>query len=133
MVKVAEILYQYDGWFIEFNSFCNPNTDYMLFYKTGTQWKYLKDIWLISIDVTCGVSWGACIKTLYSTDSSWRTPSIAYFHSPLFLFWFICFCLQLVLVSTDVNTILFVLDLHVKYTVDVVPLCTYIVCFVILW
>ncbi len=32
------------------------------------------------------------------------------------------------LVSLDINLILFVLDLHLKYTVEVVPLCTYIVC-----
>ncbi len=37
----------------------------------------------------------------------------------------------LLLVSLDIDPVLFVLDLHMKYTVEVVPLCTYIVWFVI--
>ncbi len=39
---------------------------------------------------------------------------------------------KLLLVSPDVDPVLFVLDLHMKYTVEVVPLCTYIVWFVIM-
>ncbi len=42
-------------------------------------------------------------------------------------------CLQAVLVSTDVDPILFVLDFYMKYRVEVVPLRTYIVFFVIVW
>ncbi len=41
-------------------------------------------------------------------------------------------CLLLLLVSLDsIDPDLFVLDLHMKYTVEVVPLCTYIVWIVI--
>lgn len=43
------------------------------------------------------------------------------------LFWFIGLCLQLVRVSPDFDPILFVPDLYMKYTVDLVPLCMYIV------
>ncbi len=53
-----------------------------------------------------------------------RPLSIAYLHFDL--------CLLLLLVSSDVDPALFVLDLHMKYTVGVVPLRTYIVWFVIL-
>ncbi len=37
------------------------------------------------------------------------------------------FCLQLALISPDVDPVLFVLDIHMKYTVEVVPLHMYIV------
>ncbi len=40
-------------------------------------------------------------------------------------------CLLLLLVSLDIDPVLFVLDLHMKYTVEVVSLCLYIVWFVI--
>ncbi len=33
----------------------------------------------------------------------------------------------------DSDPVLFVLDLHMKYTVEVIPLCTYIAWFVIVW
>ncbi len=69
----------------------------------------------------CWVSWGEGIKTPYSTGSSWRPLSIAYFLSLLFL---------LLLVSPHIDPVLLVLNLHMKYTVEVVPLCTYIVWFV---
>ncbi len=52
----------------------------------------------------------------------------------LFLpFWLIGLCLLSLLVSHDVNPVLVVLDLHMKYTVEVVPLHKYIVWFVIVW
>ncbi len=35
-------------------------------------------------------------------------------------------CLLLFLVSLDIDYVLFILDLYMKYTVEVVPLCTYI-------
>ncbi len=44
--------------------------------------------------------------------------NIAYFLSLLSLFLIIAFCLKLILVSTDINPILFVLNLHVKYSVE---------------
>ncbi len=79
---------------------------------------------LASIDATCWVSWGEDFKTsyMYSTSSSWRPLSIAYFHSLLLLFWSTDFCLWLVLASTDVRLVK-----HMKYTVEVVPLQQYIV------
>ncbi len=46
----------------------------------------------------------------HSTGYSWRPLSIVYFHSLLLLSWFIDLCLRLVLVSTDVDPDLFVLD-----------------------
>ncbi len=60
-----------------------------------------------------------------------RPLSIAYFHSLLLLAWFIGLCLLLLLVSPDGGPVLFVLDLHMEYTAEVIPLCTYIVWFVI--
>ncbi len=39
--------------------------------------------------------------------------------------------LLLLLVSPDVDPVLFFLDLHMKYTVEVFPLCMYIASFVI--
>ncbi len=33
--------------------------------------------------------------------------------------------------NTQMTNVLFVLDLHMKYTVDLVPLCMYIVWFII--
>ncbi len=57
------------------------------------------------------------------------------FHCVLYFalvaFFMIGLCLLLVLVSPDVDLVLFVLDLHIKYTVEVVPLHSYIVWFVI--
>ncbi len=87
---------------------------------------------VVSMDSTCWVSWAEGIET-YSTGSYWRPVSSAYFHLLLLLFWLIGLCLCLVFVSTDVDPILFVLDLHMKYTVEVIPLCTNIVWFVIMW
>ncbi len=59
----------------------------------------------------------------------WRPLSIAYFYSLLLLlFLFIGFCVKLVLVSRHGDPVLFVLDVHMKYTVEVVPLCIHIVC-----
>ncbi len=40
---------------------------------------------------------------------------------------------HLLLVSLDIDPVLVDLDLHMKYTVEVVPLRTYIVWFVIIW
>ncbi len=39
-------------------------------------------------------------------------------------FCFKCLYLLLLLVSPDINPVLFVLDIHMKYLADVVPLCT---------
>ncbi len=52
-------------------------------------------------------------------------------HLLLLPFLFFVLCLLLLLVSLDIDPVLLVLDLHMKYTVKVVPLCTYIVWFVI--
>ncbi len=60
-------------------------------------------------------------------------PCIANFHLLLLTFWFFDLCLLLLVVSLDIYPVLFVLDLHMKYTVEVVHLCTYIVWFVIVW
>ncbi len=46
------------------------------------------------------------------------------------LFGFTGICLQLALVSTNVNPVLFVLDLHMKYTEEVVLLSLYVYCVV---
>ncbi len=56
---------------------------------------------------------------------------MAYFRLFLLPFLFFGLCRLLLLVSLDIDYVLFVLDLHMKYTVEVVPLCTYIVWFVI--
>ncbi len=58
-------------------------------------------------------------------------PCIAYFHLLLLPFLFFGLCLLLLLVSLDIDPVLFVLDLQMQYTVQVVPLRTYIVWFVI--
>ncbi len=60
-------------------------------------------------------------------------PCIAYFHLLLLPFLFFGLCLLLLLVSLNIDPVLFVLGLHMKYTVEVVPLRTYIVWFVIMW
>ncbi len=101
-----------------------------LFYKRNTWWKHLRGIGLVPSDAACCVSWGEGINTPYSAGSPWRPLSITYFDSLLLLFRFIGLCL---LVSPDVNSLLFVLDLHMKYTVDVVSLSTHIVWFVTMW
>ncbi len=60
------------------------------------------------------------------------------FHALLTFIYFCYFylffglCLLLLLVSLDVDPVLFVLDLHMKYTVEMVPLCMYFVWFVIM-
>ncbi len=59
-------------------------------------------------------------------------PIIAYFHLFLLPFLFFGLCLLLLLVSLDIDPVLFVLDLHMKYTVEVVHLRMYIVWFVTL-
>ncbi len=53
IVKVGGIWFECDDakiTKIEFNNFCNSKTVYMLFYKRGTRWKYLKGI---EMDATC--------------------------------------------------------------------------------
>ncbi len=116
---------------IEFNHFCNSDTVHMLFYKRRTWWKHLRCIGLDPMDATtCWQSWGEGITTLYSTGSSWRPLSIAYFHSVVLPFWFISLYLVLFLVSPDDHPVLFVLDLHMKYTVEVVLYIEYcVVCY----
>ncbi len=59
------------------------------------------------------------IENPYSTGSPWSPLSIAYFHSHVLLFWFIGICLQLVLVCTDVDHVLIVLDLHMYFLPNV--------------
>ncbi len=46
-------------------------------------------------------------------------------------FFIIGLCLLLLLVSPDADPVLFVLDSHMKYTVEVVPLCIHIAWFAI--
>ncbi len=46
--------------------------------------------------------------------------SVHYFHSHLLSFWFLVHCLLLLLVYPRVDSVLLVLDLHMKYTVEVV-------------
>ncbi len=60
------------------------------------------------------------------------SPLLTFFHV-CYLFWFIDVYLLLVLISTDVNNVLFVLDLHMKYTMEAVNVYSYIVWFVIVW
>ncbi len=61
---------------------------------------------------------------MYIKNNSWRPLSIAFFHWLWLLFLSIGTFFPLVLVSTDVDLVL----LHIKYTVEVVPLYTYILC-----
>ncbi len=66
--------------------------------------------------------------------TSWRPHSRHCLLSFTFVtFLFFGVCLLLLPVSLDIDPVLFVLDLHMKYTVEVVPLRTYIVWFVIVW
>ncbi len=51
--------------------------------------------------------------------------TIAYFLSLLLLFWLFNICLKLILVFTDVDPVLSVPDLHMKYTVEVYLLHSY--------
>ncbi len=84
------------------------------------------------MDAACWVIWGEGIETQYSTGLlEDLLPCITYFH--LFLLSVLVFGLWilLLLVSLDIDPVLFVLDLHMKYTVEVFPQCTYIVWFVI--
>ncbi len=60
-------------------------------------------------------------------------PCIAYLHLFLLPFLFFDLSVLLILVSLDIDPVFFVLDLHMKYTVEVVPLRTYIVWFVNVW
>ncbi len=52
-------------------------------------------------------------------------------HCLLYLFMlpflFFGLCLLLLLLSLDIDPVLFVMDFYMKYTVEVVPLCMYIV------
>ncbi len=121
MVKAGDIWFECDDVKInkiEFNHFCNSNTVYMLFYKRSTWWKHLRVIGLVPMDATCWVSWEEGIKTLYSTDSSWRPPSMLTFIYFCYLFLFFGLCLLLLLVSLDIDPVLLVLELHMKYTVE---------------
>ncbi len=56
---------------------------------------------------------------------------MVYFYLLLLPFWFFGLCLLLLLVSLGIDPVLFVLDLHMKYTVEVVLLCMYffLVCY----
>ncbi len=60
----------------------------------------LRDIRLVLMGATCWVSRGEGIETAYSTGSSWRHLSIAYFLSFLLPFLFSRLCLPLLLVLT---------------------------------
>ncbi len=91
----------------------------MLFYKRSPWWKHLKGIEMFPMDVSCKVSSGEGIETPYSTGS-WRLLSISCFHSLLLPVWFIDLCILLLLMSPYVNPVLFVVDIHMKYTVEVV-------------
>ncbi len=137
VVKVGDIWFECDDvkiTKIEFNHFYNSNTVYMLFYKRSIWWKHLRGIGLVPMDAACWVSSGEGIKTPYSIGSSWRPPSMHCLLSFTFVtFLFFGLCLLLLIVSLDIDPVLFVLDLHMKYTVEVVPLHTYIVWFVIVW
>ncbi len=83
---------------------------------------------------TFGVlGWSQCMKHVRWVEKKalkLHTLSIAYFHSLFVTFLFIGFCLFPV--SPDVNLVLFVLDLHMKDTVEEFPLCTYIKRFVVM-
>ncbi len=115
---------------IEFNNFYNSNTVYMLFYKRSTRWKHFKKgIGLVPMDADCWVIWWEGIEI-----SSWTPPCMHCLLSLTFVtFLFFDLCLVLLLLSLDIDPVLFVLDLHMKYTVEVVPLHMCIVWFVIVW
>ncbi len=108
-------------------------TVYMLFYKISTRWKHLKGFGLVPIDTACWVSSWEVIETQYSKGSSRRPPSMHCLFSFTLVIYFYYFglCLLLLLVPLDINPVLFVLDLYMKYTVEMVPLWTYIAWFVI--
>ncbi len=121
---------------IKFIIFCiiNSNTFYILFYKWTTWWKHLRDIgaspnifWLLS--ELMRMHWNSIFNMFFLMTS---------FHCLILLFFLVTFpicrsCLQLILVSTDVGAVLFVLDLHMKYTVEVVLLCGYMVWLAMRW
>ncbi len=67
------------------------------------------------------MSLGEGLKIPYSTNSSYRPFSIALDLFFMVRFRFIGLCLEMVLVFTYLDTVLF-LDISVKYTVELVPL-----------
>ncbi len=137
MVKFCEIWFECDDVKIikiEFNHFCKSNTVYVILQK-----KHMMEMF----KGHCACPNGCCLfKEFEEKAPKLHTqqvppedllPCIAYFQFLLLPFLFFGLCLLLLLVSLDIDPILFVLDLHMKYTVEVVPLCTYIVWFVIMW
>ncbi len=72
-------------------------------------------------------------KDHINTFLDWLPSFQCLLSSTFVTFLFIGLHTVLLLVSPDVILILFVLDLHMKYTMEVVPLCVYIAWFVIVW
>ncbi len=66
-------------------------------------------------------------KTSSLWDRTKQFQNIVLMGQKCIRFWFIELNLWLSCVATDVNPVLFVLYLHMKYTVEMVPLHTYIV------
>ncbi len=65
------------------------------------------------------------IKYFQWDESKIISFNIAYLLSLLSLFLIIGFCVKLILVSTDIDPVLSVLDLHMKYTVEAYHLYSY--------
>ncbi len=108
----------------------NTNTVYMLLYRRSTRWKHLRVIELIPV-AGSWMSWKEGIETPYSTGRDLFPLLIFVFFG--YVFDSYAFCLQLVLIFTDIDPVLFVLALYMKYTVEVVLLRAYIVWLVIRW
>ncbi len=92
---------------------------------------YVMVIMLVSMEATCWVTWGEVIKTPYSTGSSCRSLSIAYFCSFQWLFWFVG--LWLVLVSLLISVLVCWFWTCIWNIWRRWSLCLHIVWFVIMW
>ncbi len=101
-------------------------TGYMLFYKRSAWWNQLSGVVLVLMDAVCWVSWEESIGTPYSTGSSWRPLSIAYFHSLLLPFLFNNLGLLLLSSVSWCQSCFVYSSLSMQYTVEIVPLRAYV-------
>ncbi len=123
-VKVGDIWFECDDvkiTKIEFNHFYNSNTVCMLFYKRSTRWKHLRGNGLVPMDRCCLID---TILNRFILENSCHA-----------LLTFIYFCYFLILwplshAASNVSRYCYCFvcsGLHIEYTGEVVPLCTYIV------
>ncbi len=134
IVTVGDIWFECDDvkiTKIENNHFCNSNTVYVILQKMHMMEKF-KGHW------ACPNGCRLLIELMRRHQNSILNRFLlkTSFHALLTFIYFCYFlffglCLLLLLVSLDIDPVLFVLDLHMKYTVQVVFLLRYIVWFVI--